>query len=88
MYDDQKKGSQQKSCSCNTGDIGLGQSAGCVQTSEPGGFSLHAKMKVLRIFELTGTSASATLYLMLSPGWKCCLSQSCKKLKIHPQISP
>lgn len=34
-----------------------------------------------KIFELTGTSASASLYLMLSPGGKCCLSQSCKNLK-------
>lgn len=34
-----------------------------------------------KIFELTGTSASASLYVMLSPGWKCCLFQSCEKLK-------
>lgn len=37
-------------------------------------------------FELTGRSASATLYLMLSPGGKCCLIfQSCKKAQVSPQ---
>lgn len=48
--------------------------------------SLHAKLQVLKNFELTGRSVLATLHLMLSPGGKCCLiSQSCKKAQVSPQ---